>query len=607
MKRVLLIIVCMSLFLSPVDSTNTQSIQIEIVSFEGPVEPLSPTRIYGKDLSETIFLDVSLDSFRNFIIKLTENGSRWITGPDSRSDANRKSQSWIAEELVRVSDGRIEVEIIGDYNSVVGRLPGYFPYDAPVLLVGGHYDTVRDSPGANDDGTGVAAMLELARVLSQYEWPLDVYFGAWNAEEIGLIGAREVAQEFQDRGIDILVHYNVDMLLVPYSLAPVSRLLLMGYPDMFYHEGQFWAEQTMLMSRDYGEGMIMPVRSSDFSGWRRSDHWSFITQGYSNSLIATESGFASDSAYHTSQDTWDNPLYNYQVAIEVVKAIGASFAYTMNREYQQLIKEDVKFILSPGEERIFHILISTPTSVNVSCRWWGGTADFLLRDSFAALVAASYNTESSAWEPSIVMTPNVSQFGIYTLSINNSGTTIAGYELVFEYDSDVDGNFIPDSQEFWFDTVHFQTDSDSDFISNADEIIIGTSWESADSDFDMIIDSWELDNGLNPLDESDAQRDDDLDGLSNLDEYLNNCNPHSADSDQDSLPDLWEVENNLDPNVDDASEDPDNDAVSNLREYLEGTDPHYAEFRLERVIVPTVLIGAVALIAVGVFGTRRKI
>ena len=602
-----MIIICLSLFLTSVDFADASTMQNEPVTFEGLIEPLSSTRVYGDDLSERIFLDVSLDSFRASLIKLTENGSRWTTGPDARSVANRDAQSWIAEELVRVSDGRIEVEIIGDYSSVVGRLPGYFPYEAPVLLVGGHYDSVADSPGANDDGVGVATMLELARVLSQYEWPLDVYFGAWNAEEIGLRGAREVAQEFQSRGIDILVYYNIDMLLVKNPYVPDDRTLVMVYPDMVYHEGQYWAEQTMLMSSQYGNGMILPVESTGFSGWERSDHWAFITQGYGTSLFAHESGFGYDSAYHTSQDRWDNPLYNYTVGIEVVKAIGASFAYTMSREYQQLVKEEVKFILRSGEERTFYLPISTQTSVNVSCRWWGGAADFILRDPNDVLLGDSYNSESSPWEPSIIMNPSVSVFGIHSLTVYNPGSTKTGFELVFEYDSDIEGNFVPDSQEFWFDTVYFTMDGDADSICDAHEYIIGTSVDSADSDSDSMMDSWELEFGLDPLDASDAELDYDSDGVLNKDEYLNNCNPRSPDSDQDLMPDLWEIENNLDPTFNDVSEDPDNDAVSNLEEYLAGTDPQYAELRLERLFVPILSIGVVAVILVGTYVVRFRI
>ena len=599
-------IICVLLLFTPIDFTDAKTIDSERTTSKIIIEPLSTARVYGEDLSEDIFRAVSVDSFRNFLIKLTENGSRWITGPDGRSDANREAQDWIAEELVRLSNGRIEVEIIGDHHSVVGRLPGYFPYDAPALLVGGHYDSVVESPGANDDGTGVATMLELARVLSQHEWPLDVYFGAWNAEEIGLVGAREVAQEFQNRGIDLLVHYNIDMLLVRHPFAPDNRALLMAYPDMVYQNGRYWAELSMLMSRQYGNGLILPIDSSSFSGWERSDHFAFITKGYERSLFAHESGFAYDTAYHTSQDRWDNTLYNYTVAIETVKAIGASFAYTMNREYQKAVREETRFILDEGQERTFYLPITTATSVNVSCRWWGGSADFLLRNPSNFLIGASYNSESSAWEPKTVMNPSVSQEGVHMLTVFNPGSRMTGFELVFEYDSDVNRNFVPDSQEFWFDTAYFTLDSDSDSIADAQEYIIGTDPEAADSDSDSMDDAWELEFGLNPLDANDGELDHDADGVLNRDEYSHNSNPLLEDSDYDAIPDLWEIENNLNPAYDDASEDPDEDAVTNLDEYLEGTDPHYAELRLERYVVPISAVGVIIVVLTGTYVVKHR-
>jgi hypothetical protein len=121
-----------------------------------------------------------------------------------------------------------------------------------------------------------------------------------------------------------------------------------------------------------------------------------------------------------------------------------------------------------------------------------------------------------------------------------------------------------------------------------------------------MIDSWELENGLNPLDASDAELDFDSDEVLNKDEYLHNTDPNSSDSDQDSMPDLWEIENNLEPTIDDASEDPDNDGVDNLGEYLEGSDPHVAELRLERYFVPAVTLSVVALVAAGAFVIRQR-
>jgi len=603
MKKIVLgAVICFTL-LSTLFGTsgNIQSLDVQEAPF-GVSEDLE--RVYGVDLSRTIFNQISMNSFRNYVAKLTENGSRWIQAPGMMSEANIAARDWIADELVRVSDDRIEVEILGEYESVLGRLPGYIQVDVPAILIGGHYDTIPASPGANDDGTGVATILELARVLSQYNWPLDIYFGAWNAEEIGLLGSREVAQIMDDRSIELLVHYNVDMLLVPH---PQRLSVLMGYPIGSYQDGRYWAELPMMMSSSYGYDRIEPVVSSSFPGWQSSDHWPFIQRGYQRSLFAHESGFVYDSAFHTSGDVWDNSLYNYNVAIEGVKAIGASIAFSMQRAYQQLMRQTYTAVVNPGNILNFSIIITGQTLVNVTSRWWGGTIAFELYGPSDQLLVHLTKNHTSPWEKSVVFEQAVSTEGIYRLAVLNYGSTSTGCDVVCEYDTDINGNDIPDSEEFWFDANYFSLYSDSDSLSDGWEMILGTSWLSEDTDSDLMPDDWEIDNGLNPLDAGDAMQDADGDTLTNLEEYQNACNPHSVDTDSDQMPDNFEVANNLDPTVNDALEDPDNDLVSNLDEYLQGTDPHYAELRLERYVVPiSILVGGILVITVGVIAWYKE-
>ena len=574
---------------------TVSSEQIPVNSMRSAEEDLG--RVYGIDYSGVIFAQVSQSSFRDYIIKLTENGSRWISSPSSASEANVAARSWIANELTSVSNGRIQVEILGEYSSVLGRLPGYLPVDCPAILVGGHLDSVTVSAGANDDGTGVAAMLELARVLSQYNWPLDVYFGAWNAEEIGLIGSGEVANILHERDVDLLVHYNVDMLLVP---NPYSPTVLMAYPIGSYQDGEYWADLPMTMSSNYGQDRIEPVPSSDFTGWHSSDHWPFIQEGYVRSLFAHESGIAYDTAYHKAGDIWSNPLYDYGIAIEAVRAIGASIAVIMSRAYQQSVHGSERFSLESLSTKNISIVVSGATTFNLSSRWWGGPITVSLYGPDDELVNQVVKDHASPWAASVLLQQAVTVPGVYEVRVLNHGSSTTGYELFWEFDSDIDGNGVPDSQEFWFDVMYFTVDSDSDSLSNAQEMILGTSPNEDDSDSDGMPDGWEVNNGFNPMDPSDAEADDDGDTLTNLSEFLFGCSPHLADSDSDQMPDNYEVEHDLDPTVNDALEDPDNDLVSNLEEYLADTDPQYAEPRLERVILPVAATAGAALVSAGV-------
>jgi Zn-dependent M28 family amino/carboxypeptidase len=84
------------------------------------------------------------------------------------------------------------------------------PSSGNVLLVGAHLDSVVAGPGINDNGTGVAALLEIARVLRRVAPQLSVRFGFWGAEEFGLIGSRAYAARANAR--ELVGYLNFDML-----------------------------------------------------------------------------------------------------------------------------------------------------------------------------------------------------------------------------------------------------------------------------------------------------------------------------------------------------------------------------------------------------------
>jgi len=581
---------------------QTNVIQETSPNFLPAAEPLE--RIYGEDFSWDIWTSISQSSYTDYVRRATENGSRWIQTPDLYSEQNLIAREWIADELVEISNGRIEVETIGSYQSVVGKLPGYLPTDGPAFLVGGHLDCVPGTDGANDDGTGIAAMLEIARVMSEYEWPLDIYFGAWNAEEIGLFGSREVAREFRNRSIDLLVHYNVDMLLVP-DLD--ERSVLMVYLDGPYSVGHYWADLTAQMSNTYGNGRIVPVVSNDFGAWQRSDHYSFIEEAYGTSLFATESGVSRDIWYHAAGDTWSNVAYDYEVATEAVRAIGAAIAFTQAGAYQIPVHGDRSFTLIPSHERSFYMTITAETSINVTSRWFGGGATYTIYDPEGYLVEEVVYDDASPWESTVVLETPVTRQGLYELRVFNHLGTSTGFEVEWAYDTDIDNNHILDSEESWLDVELFSTDQDSDTLSDAYEMIIGTNWESADSDLDSLPDNWELYYGLDPLNSNDASEDEDGDSLTNLEEFQHGSNPLLEDSDQDALPDKWEIENGLNPAVDDSSGDPDNDQVTNLEEYLAGTDPNVAEPEpLSYTLTPMILVGGIFVLVTGSVFVYRK-
>jgi len=117
-------------------------------------------------------------------------------------------------------DGR-RVDVPTDVVNVVATLPGSMPEAAGRhYYVIGHYDSrvtdpmnrTADAPGANDDGSGTALVMELARVMSTHEYDATIVFMATAGEEQGLLGARAHAEAAREQGIDVRAVLSNDIV-----------------------------------------------------------------------------------------------------------------------------------------------------------------------------------------------------------------------------------------------------------------------------------------------------------------------------------------------------------------------------------------------------------
>lgn len=564
-----------------------------------PVEIAEPAaehlpRVYAENLAREIYTAFNVTKYRELIVEFTENGSRYImTYADIADSPNEESQNWLIQQMNSLSNGRIEISLEGTFQNIVATLPGYLPGDdLPIFLISAHYDSNSGSAGANTDGSGIAVILELVRVMSQYEWPLDIQFLIFNGEHAlgGNLGSNEMSNQYALSGVDILAMYNVDTILRQNRFAPTDERLILAYNT----GAAYWGHLAKTMGNFYGGDIVGIVSSVDFPRWGASGHVSFADKGIQNVLFAYESGYMYDEVSGTEYDTWHRGEFNYYVGKETASFIGASLAYTMGRGYGYKSHLSETRNILPGGSDVFYIPISHSTTINVTCRWYGGGANFILFDSDDNLINSSIFSSSNAWEPSLVMNQPVSESDIYKLLIFNPGDASIGVDLYIEYDSDFDKNGILDSQEYWLDTELFETDTDLDTISDALEIIMGLDVNSPDGDEDEMPDIWELNVGLDPRDSLDAFEDPDLDTLTNLVEYNHDLNPFSNDTDHDKMTDSWELANGLNPLIDDANENPDDDQYTNYEEFMLGTNPNVAEVEgpplLIWIAVPSVVV-----------------
>ena len=99
----------------------------------------------------------------------------------------------------------------GRTSNVLATLPGT-RHPELVYVVSSHYDSAADGPGADDNSSGTAALLETARLLARHPQPATIVFASFTGEEAGLLGSREFVRRAQAAGTRIVGALNNDMI-----------------------------------------------------------------------------------------------------------------------------------------------------------------------------------------------------------------------------------------------------------------------------------------------------------------------------------------------------------------------------------------------------------
>jgi len=182
--------------------------------------------------------EVSADSLRSYVSQMVSFGTRHTLSTQSRPDRGiGAARNWVLQQFRRFAahsggrftafidtvtlqpDGRrIDSPVL--LGNVIGRLQGTDLTDPRVLIISGHLDSrnsnemdrLGDAPGANDDASGVAAVIECARILSRRAFPITILFVAFSGEEQGLLGAHFMAEKARKEKWQIEAVLNNDIM-----------------------------------------------------------------------------------------------------------------------------------------------------------------------------------------------------------------------------------------------------------------------------------------------------------------------------------------------------------------------------------------------------------
>lgn len=181
---------------------------------------------------------VNQDSLKLYITKMVSFGTRnTLSDVKSKTKGIGAARNWVVSkfnQFARQSDGRLTAYLDTttfkpdgkrvDQPTLLGNavavLKGTDPNDKRVYVVSGHLDSrvtdvmnrTSNAPGANDDGSGVAGVMEAARIMSQYKFPATIIFVAVSGEEQSLLGSGFMAATAKKEGWNVDAMLNNDMI-----------------------------------------------------------------------------------------------------------------------------------------------------------------------------------------------------------------------------------------------------------------------------------------------------------------------------------------------------------------------------------------------------------
>ncbi|MBD2181254.1 M28 family peptidase [Planktothrix sp. FACHB-1355] len=184
----------------------------------------------------------------------------------------------------------------------------------PPILIGAHYDGVPGSPAADDNGTGVAVLLELAKAFAAKPIKYPVRIVAFDMEEYGLLGSQAYADLLKQQGQRLRLMISLEMLGYCDD-SPNSQRYPAGLERFYPDRGNFIAlignltaltDLIKLRGNIRGSGtkcefLPVPSRGTIVPQTRLSDHAPFWDNGY-RAMMITDTAFMRNPHYHQASD-----------------------------------------------------------------------------------------------------------------------------------------------------------------------------------------------------------------------------------------------------------------------------------------------------------------
>lgn len=232
--------------------------------------------------------------------------------------------------------------------NIWGILPGMVYPNKPVII-SAHYDGMPDAavaPAADDNGGGTAAVIEAARILSNYQFNYTIIFALWDEEDYGLVGSTNYATIADAANDTIHAVFNMDAIAYDGNNDSVARVHTKPIGN-----SEEIADTVVAINNDYTIGLDLLLINP---GATYSDHASFWNHNYGAVLIIEDWEGDANPNYHTINDKvqYFVPSYFHKLARLSIGSV-AAFAVpydTSTVAIDEEINEDISIFPNPTHD-----------------------------------------------------------------------------------------------------------------------------------------------------------------------------------------------------------------------------------------------------------------
>lgn len=253
------------------------------------------------DIVEPLVNDVKADNILATITKLSSFKNRYYKGEHGKASAAYIKDTWAALVKNR-NDATVEYfpHSQWDQPSIVLTLQGR---SDEVIIIGGHQDSINGSfggatstaPGADDNASGIATVTEVIRLLvdSSYQPEKTIKFMAYAAEEVGLLGSKEIAKSFKKKNVNVIGVMQLDMTNYK-GTKDLDIVMMRDYTN---------SDQNNFLGSIIDRYVPGVKWGFDKCGYGCSDHASWHSEGYPASMPFEAKMNDMNSNIHTAKDT----------------------------------------------------------------------------------------------------------------------------------------------------------------------------------------------------------------------------------------------------------------------------------------------------------------